>query len=74
MPIVRDDKSGKFRASYTKADIEEIKQMISEGRSKPVMTMAIMQAKEVTEATAWRWIKIAKGEEVNSYAKKTNEE
>ena len=75
MALNRDDKSGKFVPSYRQGDLDEIKRMLQEGKSKQQITLAIMKARDVTESTAWRWIRLAKGEEVKAYyAKKTNQE
>ena len=72
MPITRDKSSGKFAPSYTQADINEIRGMIQEGKTRSQISLAIMKARGVTEATSWRWIRLARGEEVGAYAKKTD--
>jgi hypothetical protein len=51
---------GSFAPKYKPGDLEEIREMIKDGKTERAIKVAIMQARDVSEPTAKRWIKIAR--------------
>lgn len=52
--------TGSFAPKFKPDDLEEIREMIKDGKTERAIKVAIMQARDVSEPTAKRWIKLAR--------------
>jgi len=59
MKRARDDK-GRYVPTLKAGDLVEVRNMLKEGHDERKIRLALMQARNVSEVTAWRWIKKAK--------------